>query len=143
MEQFVAFLGLTTLSSCLVLLGLWLSREWLLIRLKDSIKHEYDKKLEEYKYRVEIKKRAEMVARLLAHWLSKPEQVEELNRMAFECYLWLPDDVAKELADLLAHNKPTEIYVHTVLINLRKHLHADFEEYQKLTKNDLTIFRNL
>lgn len=104
MEQSIAFLGvffgLSIVSSVLVLLGVWLGREWLLIRLKDSIKHEYDKKLEEYKYEVEKRKKAEMVARLLAHWLSLPEQQEELNRLTFECFLWLPDDIAQDLSSL-------------------------------------------
>lgn len=144
MEQFIAFLGLTTLSSCLVLLGLWLSREWLLIRLKDSIKHEYDKKLEEYKYEVEKRKKAEMVARLLAHWIAHPEpdreQKKELNRQAFECYLWLPDDIAGNLADLLAHERQGEITVKTILIEIRKFLNKNDSNYSKLTNQDLTHF---
>ncbi|WP_180075700.1 hypothetical protein [Acinetobacter sp. YH12106] len=146
MEQSIAFLGvffgLSIVSSVLVLLGVWLGREWLLIRLKDSIKHEYDKKLEEYKYEVEKRKKAEMVARLLAHWLSLPEQQEELNRLTFECFLWLPDDIAQDLSSLLAHERENEVCVRSVLNKIRKHLSSESPStsFNKLENYQIIVF---
>ncbi|AMW78632.1 hypothetical protein AMD27_06870 [Acinetobacter sp. TGL-Y2] len=144
MDQFIAYLGLSTLSSALVLFVLWLKREWFVVRLTKSIEHEYAIKFEEYKYRTEVRKKAEMVARLLTHWITYPnpdlEQRKELNLLSFECYLWLPDGIAKDLADLLARERVQDVTVKTVLISIRKHLHVGITEYQKLTNDDLTSF---
>jgi uncharacterized membrane protein YhiD involved in acid resistance len=145
MVQFITYLGLSTLSSALVLFVLWLCRAWLLARLTKSIEHEYAVKLEEYKYEIEKRKKAEMVAKLLAHWLAiKPEDSkEELNRLAFECYLWLPDDIAKNLCDLLAHNTREDVTVKSVIIEIRQHLNKKDNEYKSLTASDLTHFSKI
>lgn len=130
-------------------LVLFLAKNWFLERLKNSIKHEYDKDIEEikkilkqesdknledYRYQVEVKRKAELVAKLLAHWLSKPLDREELNRITFECFLWLPDDIATDLGALLSHKRLDEVNLRTVVVQIRKHLHAgeNFSNFDKL-----------
>lgn len=107
---------------------------WIKLIVTEILKLKYAKKLEEYKYEVEKRKKAEMVARLLAHWLSLPEQQEELNRLTFECFLWLPDDIAQDLSSLLAHERENEVSVRSVLNKIRRHLNS---------KNPSTSFNKL
>lgn len=140
MDNFVTLLGLSTLSSCLVLFVLWLCREWFITRLTQSIEHEYATKLEEYKYQIEVKRKAELVARLLAEWLRDSSDRFELNKMAFESYLWLPDDIARDLADLLAHDRDDEVSTKKVLIKVRRYLNDGNKDYKSLTSDDLTHF---
>lgn len=111
----------------------------------EFIKFKSVTKLEEYKYQLEVKKKAELTAKLLAHWLAiKPEDSkEELNRLAFECYLWLPDDIAKNLCDLLAHNRREDVTVKSVIIEIRQHLNKKDNEYKSLTESDLTHFSKI
>lgn len=152
-------------------LGL-IGKNWLLERLKNSIKHEYDvslekfkgeikaesdkdleelkallkqvsdQNLEEYKYEIEKRKRAEMVAKLLAHWLSFPEQQEELNRLTFECFLWLPDDIAQDLSSLLARKEENKVCVRSVLNKIRKHLNSESPStsFNKLENYQIIVF---
>lgn len=147
-------------------------KHWLLERLKNSIKHEYDvslerfkgeikaesdkdleelkallkqvsdQNLEEYKYEIEKRKRAEMVAKLLAHWLSLPEQQEELNRLTFECFLWLPDDIAQDLSSLLALEEGDKVCVRSVLNKIRKHLNSESQStsFNKLENYQIIVF---
>lgn len=107
---------------------------WIKLLVAEIVKLKYAKKLEEYKYEVEKRKKVEMVARLLAHWLSLPEQQEELNRLTFECFLWLPDDIAQDLSSLLAHERENEVSVRSVLNKIRRHLNS---------KNPSTSFNKL
>ena len=134
-------LGISVLSILCVFVLISINKEWLIARLTKSIEHEYATKLEEYKYQVEVKKKAELVAKLLAHWINSPEDKEELNRMTFECYLWLPDDLAKDLADLFAYERKEEVTVKAVLIKIRRHLNNGAKGYDKLNNDDLTHFR--
>lgn len=65
-----------------------------------------------------------MVAKLLSHWVSRPDSQEELNRMTFECFLWLPDDIAIDLGALLSHKREDEVDLRSVIVQIRKHLHT-------------------
>jgi hypothetical protein len=49
MELIVSIISSAAVSSALVAILLWLSREWISMRLKGSIQHEYDQKLEVHK----------------------------------------------------------------------------------------------
>lgn len=135
-------LGISVFSILCILFIIWIKKEWLIARLTKSIEHEYATKLEEYKYQIEVKRKAELVAKLLAEWLRESPDRFELNKMAFESYLWLPDDIAKNLTDLLAHKKVDEITVKTVLIDIRKHLNEGNRKYKGLTNEDLIHFNN-
>ncbi|MGI1795239.1 hypothetical protein [Acinetobacter sp. YH12041] len=117
---------------------------WIKLLVAEIVKLKYSIKLEEYKYEVEKRKKAEMVASFLAYWVAhqKPdlEQREKLNRQAFECYLWLPDHIALNLADLLARKRTDVVSVKTILIEIRKYLNKDGINYSNLTNENLTHF---
>lgn len=81
---------------------LWLVSKWLEARLQASIKHEYDKKLEDYRNSTRTREQAARVVDLLAyvHYTTNPDP-EKFNRMAWELSLWLPADLVWELTQML------------------------------------------
>ncbi|MCA4780271.1 hypothetical protein IF090_11610 [Acinetobacter towneri] len=115
---------------------------WIKLLVAEIVKLKYSIKLEEYKYEVEKRKKAEMVAKLLAHWLSFPEQQEELNRLTFECFLWLPDDIAQDLSSLLAHKEENKVCVRSVLNKIRKHLNSESPStsFNRLENDQIIVF---
>ncbi len=91
----------------------WLLAIWIKARLEKSIQHEYDKKLEDYRFSQLQRQKAEVIAKLFARWikyfgkeqdfLDKNELIdyyEELNQMSLELSLWIPDE--KILNDIMA-----------------------------------------
>lgn len=96
-----------------ILLGAiqWLLANWMKIRLEQSIRHEYDKKLEDYRFAHLQRQKAEVIATFFAKWikyrgnekcfLNDKEMIdhyEELNRMSLEVSLWIEDkDVLDEI----------------------------------------------
>ena len=78
---------------------------WIRSRIENSIKHEYDKNLEDYKNSELQKQKATMIAQLFAKWikygdnsssnLDKEQLIdhyEELNKMSMEISLWIKDE---------------------------------------------------
>lgn len=78
---------------------------WIKARLEKSIQHEYDKKLEDYKFSQVERQKAEMIATFFAKWikyrgkerdfLNDKELIdyyEELNKMSLEITLWIKDE---------------------------------------------------
>lgn len=84
----------------------------------------------------EIRQRATLVGQLLAEWISLPDEQVRLNELAFEAFLWLPEDIARDLGDRLANRKeaPTN---KELLVRARKHL---LGESDGLTTSDITEF---
>lgn len=97
--------------------------------------------MEEYKYNIEIRRKAEQVAKLLALWIERPLEKEELNRLTFECFLWLPDDIAQDLSKLFNYKEEDSITVRSVLFKIRQHLLKESEDNQKILKDfEIIIF---
>lgn len=94
---------------------------WFKFKVQYSIKHEYDKNIEKYKNELESRKKAELIAELLSEWLSFPDSQVKLNKLTFEAFLWLPDDISKDLSNLLAHNENAP-EVRDILLKIRKYL---------------------
>jgi len=141
MEKFIALLGVSSLSAFLVIFVLWLCKNWFLTRLTESIKHDYSTKLEEYKYNIGIRRKAEQVAKLLALWIERPQEREELNRLTFECFLWLPDDIAQDLSKLFNYQEEDNITIRSVLFKIRQHLLKESEDNQKVLKDfEIIVF---
>lgn len=111
---------------------------WIKLRLQYSIKNEYDKSIERYKKELENKKRSELIASLFSEWLSCPIDRKELNRLTFEAFLWLPDDIAKELSATLSHQEDAES-VRKILLRVRNFL----LEGTDLDENEIIIFRKV
>ena len=99
-------------------------------------KHQYDKRIELYKNELEAKKKAELIAQLLSVWITFPEKQQELNRLTFEAFLWLPDDIVHKLSALLSHknNAPD---VQNILLSVRKYL---LDGKTDLSPEDIIIF---
>ena len=112
-ETFFAAIAGTSLAGAIVV---YLAKTWLETRLKESIKHEYDQKLEEFKQKLEAsrleKQKIELVSELIAVWMAYPqgevftkEHRTRLNQLSFQASLWLPGALAIELSKRL-QNKP-------------------------------------
>lgn len=109
---------------------------WSKFKLQYSIKHEYDKNIEKYKNELESRKKAELIAELLSEWLSFPDTQVKLNKLTFEAFLWLPDEIAKDLSNLLAH-KENAPEVRDILLKIRKYL---LNDNTNLESKEIIIF---
>lgn len=111
--------------STVTLLGVvaYLSRTWIAERLKASIKHEYDLKMIEFEREREVRLKGEVVAELLAQWIKKNGTLNyyELNRLAFQAFVWLPKELAEQLSNSLAH-KPGSDDLRVLIKKIRTYL---------------------
>lgn len=106
----------------------WLAGKWIGSRIDSSIKHEYDKRKIEYESELRRRERAQLVAELLAEWMSTPpddamssDQRKRLNKLSFEATLWLPQEIAAELSQVLQHD-PRAPNMFDLLLRVRSHL---------------------
>ena len=83
----------------------WLLAQWIRIRLEQSIRNEYDKQLEEYRFLISKREKIANIASFFARWakyrghekkwISKnniADYYEELTKMSFELVLWIDDE---------------------------------------------------
>lgn len=87
----------------------------------ESIKHDYNKQLEEFKQEQLIKYKSEVIAELFSEWLSWPKDRKRLNQLSFEAFLWLPDEICNELSSVLSH-KPNAKTFRDIHNSTRKYL---------------------
>lgn len=106
-----------------VIIG-FILKKWLEARIRQSIKHEYDLKLERSREATLIKTKAQLIAELFAEWLSRPDDQRRLNQLTLEAFLWLPEDILHDLSNLLAH-EPGAPDVRDLVIRVRAHLLVD------------------
>ena len=97
----VALLGGATAGGVIALL----LKVWIEARVKSSIQHEYNQKLEVFRRELEQKQKVELVSELLAEWIAIPrgeaiprDKRTLLNRLSFQAALWLPPELAVELS---------------------------------------------
>jgi hypothetical protein len=111
---------------------IFVAKPWVEKRIEHSIAHEYAKKLADYQASIdqqlarqqeqqEIRQRAALMADLLSSWLKSGATRDELNKLSFEAFLWLPQDIAADLSSTLAH-KPNALTVHDLIVKTRQHL---------------------
>jgi len=83
----------------------------------------------------EFKKReqAAMVASLFAEWLDTSKYSNDLNRLAWEATLWLPDNIALEVNRRLA-NRPDAKNIKEILVDVKGLIHG-----RKSTLNPMEI----
>ncbi len=131
------FSSVTTVS----LLGLivFILRSWLLERLKASIKHEYDLKLLEINKEKEIRLKGEVVSELLSEWIKAPGKIDyaQLNRLSFQAFIWLPEKLATDLSNVLAHKTNTKD-VRSILKDIRTHLQDNEDGFKA---KDVVVFQ--
>jgi len=125
-----SFFAGTTLSAMVVI---WLVKTWGEKRIEKSIEHAYAKQLADYQALIderstaqqeqrEIRQRAALIAELLSAWIAKPvPDRNELNRLSFEAFLWLPQNIATDLSNTLSH-KPGAPNIRDLIVMVRKHL---------------------
>lgn len=100
-------------------------------------KAEQQAKQEAYRAQQQNKQKVEIIAELLAEWISRPEELTQLNKLTYQAFLWLPDDIAVELSRILSHHgKATS--VPDIIVKVRKHLLND----TVITANDIITFRD-
>jgi len=121
----------------------FLSKTWIEARVTNSIKHEYDQKLEEYRRELDQRQKVELVSDLLAEWIKIPngeplphEVRTVLNRLSFKAILWLPADLAIELSKTMQLKSGSKSIFEIVLL-ARKVLTGD----RSLTPGDVTFWK--
>ncbi|WP_052035788.1 hypothetical protein, partial [Vibrio proteolyticus] len=132
METFLAsILGSVSTLTIFGIVG-FLCKNWLLERLKASIKHEYDLKLAEVEHQREMRLKGEVVAELLAQWLRAEKELDyyQLNKLAFQAFVWLPEDLAKDLSESLAHKLGSDD-VRALVKKVRSHLQGSVDGFEQ------------
>ena len=119
---------LSLTDALLVLLGLgviqFLLSLWIKARLESSIKSEYDKLLEDYRFDLRVREQAEKTAEYIALARNLAETSSEAdyrraNQLAWELALLLPDDLYRNLGKALATPSANNNIL-SVLIEIRK-----------------------
>lgn len=87
----------------------------------------------------EQKKReqAALVAEAIADWIAYPTEVEDikkLQKLVWEATLWLPDDLAKDFNDMLAHKEKT---AKEMLVAVKSHI---WQQQTELKPDDIVHF---
>lgn len=127
-SQLVVQLGWAQVWSGVLLLAVlqFLLALWLKSRLESSIKHEYDKKLEAYRFEMKAREQAAKVAELLSEANDgtvqrSPDGVKKLNRLSWELSLWLPANTVRDITSHLC-KAPESKSRNDILISARKHI---------------------
>ena len=126
----------------------FLLSKWISYRLEKSISHEYEKKLEDYRFSILQREQAAKIASLFSKWakysgkenevLKKHElsdYYEEITRMSYELSLWITDeDLVIKIMDRLM-NKKDALKIEDVLIKIREHILG--KKNQKITAENI------
>jgi hypothetical protein len=128
--------GEVTLGIVGLLVIQFLLATWLKARIEGSIrteydrqltayKHEFDKKIEDYRNDIRIREQAAKIADLLAYarW-NQGTNGEAFDRKVWELSLWLPTDICCQLSECLAKKRDIGS-VKQILIDVRKLLLKD------------------
>jgi hypothetical protein len=110
--SFLESVGRILVSNSPSLVAIGLVSYWVKTRLRESIRHEYEKELEEFKFEMRKREQSALVADLFSTWVhvkedneeiteSEEERYRKLNRLSFEMSLWLPDQLAIEINNML------------------------------------------
>lgn len=113
---------------------------WIKSRLENSIKAEYDKLIEEYRFELRAKERAEKVAQYLSLYYKDSQNFQKLNQLSWELALWLPDYIYKNLTKAIKNIGPgmdiTKPTILDILIDTRKVL---LKKPGSLTGNEIIV----
>lgn len=102
----------------------FLASEWIKSRILKSIEHEYQKRLEEYRYDIKVREQASRVAEYLSLRNSDKNDVYTMNKLSWELALWLPADVYQKLAHVVVDSPDPKRYKE-ILIEVRRLLLRD------------------
>lgn len=120
---------LSFMDAALVLAGIGVIQFFLAIwtkaRLEASIKSEYDRLLEDYRFEQRAKEQAAKAAEYIAlardlKTTATAADYRRANQLAWELALWLPDDLYRKLARALTSPQSKENNILGVLVEIRK-----------------------
>jgi len=125
---------------------------WIKSRIELSIKNEYDRQLEDYRFSLLQKEYSIKLAELLTRWIEfdqndydsmaedfKMDLNRTLNKLSMEIFLWIPDEkLIKEIMGRLA-NKKDSLSVRQLIFELRKIMHN--KDAKILKADDLTLWK--
>jgi hypothetical protein len=129
----------------------FLLSNWIKNRLEKSIQHEYDKKLEDYKFSQLQRQKAETIANYFALWtkyrgneekiLNKNELItyyEDLSRMSLELSLWIKDGELLNEIMSRTQNKEGSSDIRTIIGKIRKLILGI--EVDKFNSEEITLW---
>jgi len=90
--------------------------------IKYSVKHIYDKKLEDYKKEEVVRQKAILIADLLSEWMTRPigsKDRKRLNQLSLEAFILLPKDIAEMLSKRLL-NEDDAVNSRNIAAEVRK-----------------------
>jgi hypothetical protein len=129
----------------------WLLSIWIKNRLEHSIRNEYDKQLEEYKFSISKRDKIANIASFFSLWikyrgcesvwLSENELIEyyqELTKMSFEIALWIDDEIL--LKDVMNRLKNKDGSASTVELLLKVKKLISENKQSILKPEDITIW---
>jgi hypothetical protein len=112
---------------------------WIQARITNSIKHEYDKKLEEFKREQVRREKAAVVAEFLAEWTHlKGSDTKRLNQLLWELTIYLPSNLVRDVKSMTSATPGCKTSSE-VLIAVRDHL---LGANDPLRIDDITYFKH-
>ena len=93
-------------------------RIWLRSTIEGAVKHEFDRELEIFKGEIRQRERAALIAELIAEWDSRPADPKRLNQLVIEANLWLPEQHARDLNQILRY-APEAKFPKELIIDIR------------------------
>jgi hypothetical protein len=103
---------------------------WIKVRLEYSIKSEYDKIIEDYRFDLKAREQAATAAEYIAlarnlQNTSSEADYRRANQLAWELALWLPAQLYRDLSSALGNPQSAENNILAVLVKIRKLLLTD------------------
>jgi hypothetical protein len=100
----------------------FLLAEWTKSRIQNSIKHEYDQKIEEYRAQIRMRENCAKIAEVLAraHY-GDGKEPREFMQLVWELSLWLPPEQLCQLSTLLIEKKGSP---KDLIVSVRKIFHG-------------------
>lgn len=114
-------------------LFVYLAKLW----IENKFKLEFDKSLALFNNDLLIKQRSELIAELVAEWITMPTDKRRLNQLSFQAFLWLPKEIALDLSDTLSH-QPDSKNIKEIISDVRVHL---LGEYERIDSGEIISFR--
>ena len=129
----------------------WLLSIWIKARLEKSIQHEYDKRLEEYKFSISKRDKIANIASFFSlwikyrgherKWLNNQDLIDyykELTKMSFELALWVDDD--DFLKDIMKRLKNEDGSENTINLLLKAKKIISENKQTALKAEDITLW---
>jgi len=90
--------------------------------------HDYDRLLIRLNHELQLRQKAQVVAELFSKWASPIPLTAadklELNRLSYECSLWLPQSIMDDL-HLRLTNSPNAKQLQEILVDVRQFLNPE------------------